>query len=374
MKIGIYLTPLLGWITGRERAMIQLLRALAEIDHDNSYTLFVGEHHKHLFEIQQSNFATCVSSSPRWGSRRIWQLLFLYTSRQVRQLDVLHLAEYPMPLYERSRMIAHVYDISPLLFPEVMPWKARVFYGAALHWSVHHADRVVTLSHSAKHEIVERLRVAPGRVNVVHLGVDGQFAPIRDPARLEQVRQKYGLPDRFVLYVGTIEPRKNLVRLVRAFQDLVRAGQDIHLVIAGHRGWMNQEVFQLAAAPDTRDRVCIPGYIEQADLPALYSLATLFVFPSVYEGFGLPVLEAMACGVPVVSSRIPALVEVVGDAACLFDPANPAELAATMCTLLEDDGLRVEMRRRGLERARAFSWTNAARQMLSIYQEVYAGR
>jgi glycosyltransferase involved in cell wall biosynthesis len=233
------------------------------------------------------------------------------------------------------------------------------------------ADAIVAISQSTRSDVLKFLAVPPEKVRVIPLGIHHRFRPIHDDQVLARARQKYGLPERFVLSIGTIEPRKNLVRLCEAFRQFRRDGGGCALVVVGGKGWkdgtLRRELEQLP-----RGAVVLTGYVPDEDLPALYNLAELLVYPSLYEGFGLPVVESMACGTPVITSDRSSLPEVAGGAAVLVDPLSPGAIAAAICRVLGDGDLRDRMRRAGLENARRFSWEQTGRQLLALFDELLA--
>jgi glycosyltransferase involved in cell wall biosynthesis len=244
--------------------------------------------------------------------------------------------------------------------------------------SVRRADVVLADSESTRSDVTELLGVAPDRVWVIYPGVDGHFRRVHNQDALAAVRRRYHLPERFVLSVGTLQPRKNFERLIEAYAQVRssvpplrgRASSNVDLVIAGGTGWMYDGIYRRVEELRLQGQVHFPGYVADEDLPALYSLADLFVFPSLYEGFGLPVLEAMACGTPVVTSNTSSLPEVVGDAGLTVDPHDVEALAEAMRQLLGDVGLRDAMVQRGLLQARQFTWSGAAEQLLRVYREL----
>jgi glycosyltransferase involved in cell wall biosynthesis len=233
--------------------------------------------------------------------------------------------------------------------------------------SITRADRVLADSIHTRSDIVSHFGVSPDKIEVLYSGFAARFRPEPEPGEWQRLQSRYGIDDRpYVLSVGTLQPRKNYVRLIRAFSALrpeaMKPGTQ--LVIAGGWGWLYDDI--LAAAEEHGERVRILGFVDEADLPALYRSAALFAFPSLYEGFGLPVLEAMACGVPVVCSNASSLPEVAGDAALLVDPVDTDGLAGAMGRVLEDGELREEMIARGLVQAARFTWDGAARQLMAV--------
>jgi glycosyltransferase involved in cell wall biosynthesis len=373
MRVGIYIVPLLNHITGRERSMQGLLDALARLDGANDYYLFVRPGNRRLFQRSEPNFHTVVVRLPSLPSRRLWQLGHLYLARWAHRLDVIDLAESPMPGFFSKRATATIYDIAPVLFPSFFPLKGRLFYQKALAFGARHLSRIAVPSQCTKDDVVTHLSADPGKVTVVSRGVDPRFQPARDSEPMAAVKQRYRLPDRFILYVGTIEPRKNLPRLIGAYRRLREEGVRHGLVIAGGRGWLCDDVFEAAGRDGLGEHIVFTGHVDEDDLLALYQSADVFAYPSLYEGFGLPVLEAMACGVPVVCSDRGSLPEAAGDAALLVDPTDESAMAAALARALHDDDLRREMVDRGLRRAREFTWDRVARGFLSVYRDVAAG-
>lgn len=228
------------------------------------------------------------------------------------------------------------------------------------------ADHVIAVSEATRQDLLTIYRLPPEKVSVVYEAPAPHFHPAL-AAEQDRVRSAYGLPDRYLLYVGTIEPRKNLTRLLAAWATLYHAGEAPPLVIVGKRGWLSDGFFAALEASPARDGVIMTGYVDDADLPALYSAAVAFVFPSLYEGFGLPPLEAMACGTPVACAASPPLPEIVGDAALTFNPTDVAAMADALCRIVADADLREELREHGLTRAATFSWDRAAQVTRVVY-------
>lgn len=245
-----------------------------------------------------------------------------------------------------------------------------------LHWALplycRRADRVIAVSEATRQDLIAAYDLPPKKVHVIHEAAAPRFRPTSDAAQAE-VRAQYGLPTRYLLFVGTLEPRKNLTRLLRVWTPLRRSGVVPPLVLVGARGWLIDAFFAALEHNDCREDVILPGYVTDEDLPAVYGGATALVFPSLYEGFGLPPLEAMACGTPVACSNVSSMPEVVGDAAVAFDPRDDAAMTEALRRIVGDSDLRADLRDRGLQRAGQFSWACTARETVTLYRELLNG-
>lgn len=283
------------------------------------------------------------------------------------RLDVLHGPVNIAPLLTPCATVVTVHDLAYLRLPDRLPTGRRRYFATLTRASVWRASRVLAVSESTKWDIVELLGVPPERIAVTPLAADTSFRPVTGEA-LEVFLAEHGIVRPFVLSVGTLEPRKNLPTLLRAFARI--AGEVPHdLVLAGPEGWMTDEIHDTRRRLNLGDRLRFTGYVEAEVLPAWYSAADLFVYPSLYEGFGLPPLEAMACGTPVITSDVSSLPEVVGDAALTVPPTDETALAAAMHRVLGHPALRADLRSRGLERARRFSWERTAALTLAAYRD-----
>ncbi|MFH1088010.1 MAG: glycosyltransferase family 1 protein, partial [Chloroflexota bacterium] len=279
-------------------------------------------------------------------------------------LDLLHSPDFIPPFRWRGRSVITVMDLAFLRFPQLLTGESRRYYGQVSR-AVTRADAILAISHSTKNDLVGLLNAPADKITVTHLAADPGCRPVTEPARLEAVRHTYGLPADYLLFVGTLEPRKDLPTLLRSFASLGPATKDVCLAVAGRPGWLYKQVYDLAESLRLGDRVRFLGGVPAADLPALYSGARLFVLPSLYEGVGMPVLEAMACGTPVVASNTSSLPEVAGDAALLVDPTDVDALSAVLLRIAGDPALRSDLRARGLVQAARFSWERCARETLA---------
>jgi glycosyltransferase involved in cell wall biosynthesis len=281
--------------------------------------------------------------------------------------DVAHFTNGMLPPGTRAARVVTIHDMSLRLFPRYHPLRRRVINRPLVGVAVRMADAIVTVSNSARRDLLRLHRVAADRVTVVHEAAAPGFEPIADAGRLSRTRRRYGLPNRFVLYVGAIEPRKNLPGLMQAFRIARARGLPHELVCVGPYGWSSRGLYGTVERLGLSRVVHFTGYVPIQDLPAIYNLAELFVFPSLYEGFGLPVIEAMACGTPVVTANTSSLQEIAGGAAETVDPLNVEALAGAIVRVAMSDEWQHDLSARGLARAREFSWSRTARQMLAVY-------
>jgi glycosyltransferase involved in cell wall biosynthesis len=281
--------------------------------------------------------------------------------------DVAHFTNGMIPLGSPVPTVVTVHDMSLRLYPRCHPMRRLLLNRPLMHVAIQQATAIVTVSHSARRDLLNLHGIAPERVSVVHEAASPVFRPISDRARLDDVRALYSLPERFILYVGTIEPRKNLMRLMTAFADARKAGIAHRLVCVGPYGWASRDLSGHIERLGIRDAVQFTGYVPFEHLPAIYNLGDFFAFPSLYEGFGLPVVEAMASGLPVLTSNTSSLGEIAGDAAETIDPADTDAMTESIRKLATDRELRAHLADRGLRRARDFSWSQTAREMLAVY-------
>jgi glycosyltransferase involved in cell wall biosynthesis len=399
LRVGIDYTSAIWQGAGIGRYTRELVRAVIEQGGEFQYTLFYAaggleRANPYLADLKQlraehSNVrAAPIPLSPR-RLTQIWQRLRaplpveLFTG----PLDLLHAPDFVLPP-TRARTLLTIHDLSFLVHPEcAVPSMVR-YLSDAVPRSLRRADAVLADSQATRQDLARLLDYDPARVTVVYPGVSPRFRPLPAEA-VEPVRQKLGLPDRFVLFVGTLEPRKNLVRLVEAFAELLQISDyrlqindpnlqsaiyNLQLVIAGRRGWLYEEIFATIERLGLAERVRVLDFVDDKDLPALYNLAWAFAYPSIYEGFGLPALEALACGTPVVTADNSSLPEVVGGpaeepAAVLVPAEDVAALAAALDQVVSDATLRARLREAGPARARQFTWEHAAQQVLVCYRQ-----
>ena len=355
--------------TGNETYVRGLVGGLRQIDGRNEYALYttdpallppamVGGRFRPRRIAPGANIPRLLWGMPRAARRD--------------RLDLLHVT-YTLPPALPCRTVVTVHDISYLILPETFSPRDRLLLSLAVPLSMRRADRVLTVSEHARGDILKRYRLDPAKVVAIPNGLEARFRPERDAARIAAIRQHYRLPDAYLLAVGNLQPRKNLRRLIEAFAALRRDGRiTAKLVLVGKTLWRESEIFAAIQGYGLETEVIATGYVPEDDLPAIYSAAAAFVYPSLYEGFGLPPLEAMACGTPVVTSNTSSLPEVVGDAALTVEPTATGDLARAIGRVLSDDTLRQDLITRGIARARLFSWERAATHTREVYETILA--
>jgi glycosyltransferase involved in cell wall biosynthesis len=354
---------------GNESYATNLIEALGEIDQHNQYTIYVTKREAVArFKDRWPNF-TVRSTLPHTPLIRI--PITLTSELRRNRVDVLHV-QFTSPPVAPCPVVVSIHDLSFEHLPLTFKRRSRMQLRVTVRRSARQAAQVLTLSEYVRKDVVETYGVDPARVAVVPLAAPGHFAPVRDERELQRVRQKYGIDENYILSVGAIQPRKNLPRLLEAYSLLRRQQTEVNLpqlVLVGKCAWLYDETLRRIRELGLGDLVTLTGYVPEADLPALYSGSLCFIYPSYFEGFGLPPLEAMKCGAPVVVGNRTSLPEVVGDAAVLVDPFEVSEIAGGIARVLSDSDLRASLSEKGMERARSFDWRETARQTLAVYEK-----
>jgi len=377
MHIAIDYTPALHQGAGIGRYTRELMAALARIDTDNQYILFCagvepGLQAPNLPELPANFTVRATRISPRWLTIGWHRLRLPWPAEQLTgECDVFHSPDFALPPLRRARGVVTVHDLSFLRVPQCAEPSLRAFLERAVPRALSRAAHVVADSANTRKDLIELLAIPPDKITVVPAGVSHHFRPVRNNLQLAEVRARYHLPQWFILSVGTLEPRKNFPRLISAFAQLRRhTGLPHELVIAGGEGWLFQDIYDRVAKEGLEGLVHFTGFVAEDDLPALYTLADLMVYPSLYEGFGLPPLEAMACGTPVVASNNSSLPETLGNAALLVDAEDTEAMADAMARVLGNANLRTRLSDLGRAQAARFTWENAARTLLAVYHKV----
>jgi len=349
-----------------------LLRHLGRLDATTEYVVLCHEADRDDVSACGANFRPFIDSSPGYSLRE--QVTVPLDLRRAR-VDLFHAPHYVLPPLISCRSVVTIHDCIHLRFPQYLPSRIGYAYARGSLWvATHRSSRVLTVSEASKRDILAYFRVPDTKIDVIPNAIDERFWETPDPDQVVQVRERYQLNDRFVLYVGNIKPHKNVERLIVAFHRLRGHGfDDLKLLVIGDQVSRYATLRRAIHRYQLHKHVRFLGFVPDRTLAVLYRLAAVFVFPSLYEGFGLPPLEAMASGTPVITSNVSSLPEVVGDAAVLIDPYDPDAIAGAIRRVLEDEDLRRDLRRRGLERARHFSWDRSIARVRRIYDEVLAG-
>lgn len=319
--------------------------------------------------------AGCRIEVCRWFHYLIYKLLWIvvpvpYHIFFKTRPDITQFFNFTAPPGVKGKCVTVIHDMSYRSCPQTVRWKTRNWLRVSMKQTCRHVDHVITISEFSKKEIIKYLKVDPERITVVPSAVDHQrYHTHYTEVQKQQVADKYKIKGKYFLYLGTIEPRKNLERLISAYARLYQEKKDVpQLVLAGGRGWMCDGIYQKAEELHLGSHILFTGYVDQEDSPVLMSKAEAFVFPSLYEGFGMPPLEAMACGTPVIVSSAASLPEVVGDAGILIDPENENELYLAMKKIMEDDACKDRLRNLGIQRAQEYTWEKSARKLMHEYR------
>jgi glycosyltransferase involved in cell wall biosynthesis len=361
-------------LAGNETYAANLVEALAEIDGENRYTVYVTR--PEAFERFEGRWphVTPRLTLPHTPLVRI--PLTLSAELRRRPVDLLHV-QYTAPPFAPCPVVATIHDLSFEHLPETFKRRSRMQLRLTVRATARRAAHVIAPSEFTRRDLIETYGLDPERVTTTRLAAAAHFRPVEDGRARERVRRRYGIRGEYVLAVGSIQPRKNLARLVRAYSALrgERGRSNLpQLVLVGRRAWLYGDTLKAIEEEGVRDAVLLTGYVSEDDLPALYTGALCFVYPSYFEGFGLPPLEAMSCGVPVLTGNLTSLPEVVGDAGLTVDPFDTGALSRALARLVGDAALRADLRERGLQRARAFDWRATARMTLQVYRRVISDK
>ena len=346
-----------------------LLHHLPQADASMTYTVFAGERRYAGVPGIELRFTRLPTHRP--PVRILWEQAIQPWAMRRAAVDLIHAPAFVGPAVGRCPFVVTVHDLSFLLYPQNFRARNRFYLKYLTRLSVRQARRVIAVSESTKQDVIEHYHLPPDKIDVIYNGVDERFRPLPED-QVAGFRARRHLPERFLLFVGTLEPRKNVARLIEAYARLPQGRPPLMLV--GGRGWLYDEVFARIEALGVEDEVHFVGYVPAEELPWWYNAAHLFVYPSLYEGFGLPPLEAMACGTPVVTSKAASLLEVVGQAALTAEATDTEALAAAIDQLLSDEEMRSRMARAGRARAHGFSWARTARQTVDSYRRASGSR
>jgi glycosyltransferase involved in cell wall biosynthesis len=365
MHIGIDARLVYYTRAGIGQYTLRLTQALATAYRDVRFTLLQDRRNKHpLVDAPNVGVARCMVPS----HHRFEQLLLPFEVKRV-QADVFHYPDFIPPLHANGPSVVTIHDLGFLIYPHFLTKEAARYYGQ-IDRALRRADEIIAVSESTKHDLIKMLGTQEDKISVIYEAADPMFQPMDRVVALRHVQALYELPDEFALFVGTIEPRKNIPGLLRAYRRL-RDDYKLTpvLVLVGAPGWLYDDVHALVETLELTPYCFFLGRVSADDLLNFYNAARCLVLPAFYEGFGLPPLEAMACGTPVIVSNISSLPEVVGDAALLVDPQQDEEIAVALWRMFTDQALWQELQAKGLQRAAAFSWQRAAEQTMAVYRQ-----
>jgi glycosyltransferase involved in cell wall biosynthesis len=374
MRIGFDIRPFLRQATGVGIYYKNLLFSLARIDTHNQYFLFSSSYKDRFHREELPPFSQCEFRDARYPVKLInflwhkvgWPSLDRFFNTE---LDLTH-SPIPLLLPTKGKKIVTVHDLFFMDFPDFVHREERKNFTQKIENSLCRADGILVVSQFVKDQIINRFSLNKDKIKVVYLGVDPGFSDKPSPAQTDIVKTKYGLPSKFILFVGAIEPRKNLIRLIEALGLIQKQSYDIPLVIVGKKGMDYPNLVKKIEDIKLQSKVLFLDYLPDEDLKAIYHLASCLVFPSLCEGFGLPLVEAMASECPLVISNAPALPEIALDAALCFHPEDAEEMARQIITVLNDEDGRKNLIEKGTQRVRDFSWTQTAENTLNFYRSV----
>ena len=356
MKIGIDIQTTLGQKSGFGFYVKNLVEHLKKVDADNEYVLIAPD--------SQTDFTT--------PQRFIWDQFSFPKKAREAKVDILHQPCFSAPIFYQGKIVLTIHDLISHYFPQNMPSGSRLYFSRWMPLTYKKAKKIIAISENTKRDIISLLKIPEEKIVVIHSAVSDDFKPISNSNIINRVKEKYQTGENYILDVGTLEPRKNLPFLVRAYHKAINDGNIKHnLVLTGKKGWYYENLFDLIKELKLEDRVILPGYVADEDLPALYNGADLFCFPSLYEGFGFPPLEALSCGTPVIAARNSSIPEVIGEAGILLDDYNKSLWANNMIRVLTDKKMANVLREKGLAQAKKFSWEKTAQATAKVYREVH---
>ena len=373
MRVGFAFYSKDKYLSGVEHYSLGLIKALSAYVPNNEYIVFANRAEiVHSIVGRRTNVVVRQVAFPRTRAcRTIWEHVVLPRLVELARLDVLHCPCYICPMLpSRVPYVVTVHDTIALDHPSWCTWSNAVYYKLLMRKAVKRAATVVAVSEQTSKDLCRHVALASDRISVISPGIDLSFRERRQPYELDTIRMKYGLPDSYILHVGNVEPKKNLLGLLQAYARLEKRRVPHSLVLVGRRHWKARNVFEQCRHWAGTGKIVLTGYIRTEDLPGVYQMASAYVCPSLYEGFGFPPLEAMASGIPVLSSHRGALRKTVGEAAYRIDPRDPVQMAAAITHVLTDKYVRLEYVHRGSMWCRQFDWQRSAEATAAVYSQV----
>ena len=374
MKIAIDATIVCKENTGTGFYIINLINGLIRNDNENEYQIFINKNVANsLLNNGKNNFKIINKSFKNRFSRIFWQLVILPIQLKLRKVNILHSANYITPLFKFGfRIIVTIHDLTFILFPEKYTIMKRLFYRIMIPCFVQIADKIIAISSNTKADILKNFKIKDEKVIIAYACCSENFNTITNEEKSKEVLEKYEIKKNFMLFVGMIEPRKNIVSILKAFKEI---DKDINadLVIAGKKGWYFKEIedfMKNLKNMNLKNNIIFTGYVPEEEVKYLFQKALFLIFPSFYEGFGLPPLQAMACGTPVITSNVSSLPEVVGNSAILIDPYNLSDLMRAMKSLYENPEKRKELSEKGLKQRMIFNIDNISKSVINTFESL----
>ena len=345
----------------------EIIRAVTSLDKNNEYILIRPESKNQYDGVKEIIVPLSEKIPMHRGMRQYGAIPS--AARKLNPDIVIEPGHFgPFFLPKKVKRVTVIHDITPVIMPDYHIFMSRLFHKLFLPGILKRANHIITNSEYTKSDVVTHYPITKDKTTAILLGKDENFKPDNNDGFLK----KYNIQKPYFLYVGTLEPRKNLSRLISAFEQLVDNGICNHqLVLAGKKGWKIDDLYTQIENSSAKNNIILPGFVDKEDLAALYTHADIFVYPSYYEGFGLPILEAMSCGVPVITSNTSSLPEVGGDAALYFDPMSIQDLYETLSKLITNENLMLEMKQKGLERSKQFSWEKAGKETIALFEQIF---
>lgn len=354
MRIGIDIQTTLGQKTGFGFYVGNLIKNLQIVDTTNKYYFFKPKTHNDL-------------SAPK---RLMWDQFGVPKLAKDHKIDILHQPSFSAPIFYSGKVVVTVHDLIAIKFGSDIPFFSRQFFSRWMPFSYRKADKIIAISEHTKKDIIKYLHINENKIKVIPLAADEKYQQINDKLRLEKIKSKYRTGANYLLHIGTLNPRKNLGFMIDVFAQIANRYPNYNLVITGKEGWYYENLYQQVRDLGLVNRVIFTGYIEEQDKVDLYNGAAIFVFPSIYEGFGLPPLEAMSCGIPVISSNTSSMPEVIDNAGILLSPTDKNSWIKAIRLIIDDAKIRKNLQAKGLERAKKFSWKKSAQETLKVYEEI----
>lgn len=372
LKIGIDARPLT--LGGAGQYTSALIRGILKIDTDNSYVIFTSDDVIKKKLLEGLNHPNVKTVNIKTDSLTLKQHIIFLISNPAKGLDLYHYPHFDMPITRFNKSVITIHDLYPLVLPGYCSKSKKFYFRELTRLNLARSSKVIAISNHTKQDILDRFDIDPRKIAVIYSGVDTLYGPIDEDQIKKEILTRYGIKDRFILYVGNAKPHKNLIRLIKAFGNLSPAIlNEYQLVLAGSATKEYLKLHQEIKKSGIAERIVFIGYVPKDDMPHMYNLADILVLVSLYEGFGLPMAEAMACGTPVLASNIAAMPEIVGEAGILVDPHETDSITNGMEMILNNSALKEHMKQKGLERAKAFSSMETAKQVLQVYKEAVNG-